>query len=232
MTLRLASCPHTGTKFLEAILGIEHRHIPDSLIEGWLDAGDQVVFPLRDPVLAYITMLNRQNNDRLAHHFSVMANYVKRPNTHVFRVDVPTADRPAELAALETFVGRPLHTDWRAVNETGIDPHDLKRAYVVEGAMPDKLTAFVDSLQQPVIGMLMEYGYEMPWLPNAWSPWSEPYITPDTPPGHVVRKRTREWPIRAIEYDVVPLHAVPVHIDPAKGWIGTSEPDETPVAPV
>ena len=164
MTLRLASVPHVGTKFTEAILGVEHRHIPDPLIEGWLDAGDQVVFPLRDPVLAYITMLNRQNNDRLAHHFSVMANYVKRPNTHVFRVDRPQAERAEELAKLEAFVGRPLHTDWRAVNETGIDPYDLKRAYVVEGAMPDKLTAFVNSLQRPVFAMLVEYGYDCPWM--------------------------------------------------------------------
>ena len=165
MTLHVASVPHTGTLFTEAVLGIEgHCHIPDPKIEKWLDDGDQVVFPLRDPVLAYITQLNRSNNDRLAHHFSVMANYVQRPNTHVFRVDVPDADRPAELAKLEAFVGRKLTTDWLPVHATGTDPRGLKHSYNASGAMDDQCRKFVASLQYPVIEMLARYGYRLPWM--------------------------------------------------------------------
>ena len=204
MTLRLASVPHTGTLFTQELLGLaDHAHIPDPKIEKWLDAGDLVVFPLRDPVLAYITMLNRGNNDRLAHHFSVMANYVKRPNTHVFRIDRPQAERPEELAKLAAFTGRPLATDWQPINDTQVDPTGLRRSYS-GGHLNEKLEEFVASLQRPVIEMLLAYGYELPWMPNAWTPWSEPYKTPDTPEGHVVRSRTREWPIRVIEYDVAP----------------------------
>lgn len=179
MTLHVASVPHTATIFTQELLGLtDHAHIPDPKIEKWLDSGDQVVFPLRDPVLAYITQLNRSNNDRLAHHFSVMANYVQRPNTHVFRVDVPDADRPAELAKLEAFTGLKLHTDWLPIHATGIDPRGLKHAYNASGAMDDQCRKFVASLQRPVFAMLERYGYAMPWLKYA-----EPVHTGSEKPG-------------------------------------------------
>jgi len=165
--IRLASVPHTGTLFLQRLMRIDgHCHFPDALIRKWADSGDKIVIPLRDPVLAYISTLNRGQSDPIASLFNLMArDYAPLPNVHLFRVDGSPGDRLHRLAALEEFTGRKygdVDIDWSPLNESG-DPLGLKREYT-SGLMPEPLQGFVDSLSPQVHDLLGRYGYHMPWL--------------------------------------------------------------------
>lgn len=164
--IRLASVPHTGTLFTQKLLGLDgHCHFPDAVIRTWIERGDQVVIPLRDPVLAYITQLNRSQNDPMAMLFNGMCEYAYLPNVHLFRVDCPENKRHDELERLASFLGWTYlpWTDWRPINDTVIDPTGLKRQYS-SGLLPEPLGRFVDSLSIDVHKLLIERGYTMAWL--------------------------------------------------------------------
>lgn len=168
--LRLASVPHCGTLFVQKLLGLDsHCHFPDAVIRTWVERGDLVVIPMRDPVSAYITTLNRSQNDPLAMLFNGMVEYARKPNVHLFRVDCPPNERHDELDRLASFAGWTYlpWTDWEPVNVTGGDPTGLRGAYVGSGAMSPALEKFAASLSQDVHDLYAERGYTMPWLRTA-----------------------------------------------------------------
>ncbi len=167
MSVRLASVPHTGTLFLHRLMRIDgHRHFPDQEIERWREAGDKIVIPLRDPVLALVSTLNRGQKDDIAALFNLIArDYAPLPNVHFFRVDAPRGTENERLRALEQFTGviyGGVDIDWTPLNESG-DPLGLKRPYG-EGEMPAPLPAFVDRLTDDVCDLLAVHGYDLPWL--------------------------------------------------------------------
>ena len=137
--ISLVSIPHTGTKFLEAILtdmGLETRHAhlhsthPAQNAREWVSGGGQVVIPWRDPELVKISAENRQETPRPDSEFDEVLEFAELPNVHLFDVAPGTPEgKEEELLKLKMFLGGDPQTDWQPVNESE-DVTGRKAAYV------------------------------------------------------------------------------------------------------
>ncbi len=123
--ISLVSIPHTGTKFVEAILtdmdlDVRHAHLhsthPAQNAREWISGGAQVVIPWRDPELAKISAENRGEAPRPDSEFDEVLEFAELPNVHLFVVE--PEDQEAELLKLKAFLGGDPQTDWEPVNES------------------------------------------------------------------------------------------------------------------
>ncbi len=137
MMISIVSVPHTGTQFTEQLLvgmGYDVRcaHVhsthPAQNPKEWIERGDKVVIPWRDPELAQISSLNRGQDPRPLSEFADLLLWSERENVHLFTVEPD--DKDMELAHLEAFLEpvRPPVTDWAPVN-TSEDVTGRKEAY-------------------------------------------------------------------------------------------------------
>lgn len=170
----LISIPHTGTHWLEALLedmglAVRRAHLLAPEVETWLTEPGPIVVPLRDPMMAAISCLNRDHPDLVWRMvgFARMAEWTTNDAVHFFRVDCPVDERRSELAALERFVGVPVPAtvDWTPKGAHPDEKH-LKAAYE-KGRIPEALDGALQIIADPVIvAMFRGFGYELPWMPQ------------------------------------------------------------------
>ena len=139
--ISIVSIPHTGTKFLEDLLiglkfDVRHAHFhsthPLQNAREWIDSGEKVIVPWRDPELSRISALNRGEEPRPLEEYDELRALTDLPNVHLFDIH-PGSDEAEELelGKLQVFLGlkEPPETDWEPVNESK-DTTGAKRSYL------------------------------------------------------------------------------------------------------
>ena len=178
MTLRLISVPHTGTVFTRYTLArmgwwdrtqqegtpegrMYHSHHTDE--EGYpvpFTADSRIVVPLRDPIMAEISRLNRGSGQPIE-HWARIADWRNLENVHFFRVPPTQAD----VDALAAFVGvEGVKVDTTPHN-TRPDRLGLKVPYAA-GEVPEELERQFKWLQSrtDVQALFRSQGYDLPWM--------------------------------------------------------------------
>ena len=174
--LRLVSHPHTGTVFTRYVLGMmglkdrreggldylsHHNH---EFTRGLVLPDDaRIVVPLRDPMLAACSRVNRGWGGTFK-HWRFMTT-LRGP--HFFRVEPPEGvKRSTELRKLAEFVRCPvpLGVDWSPRNGRN-DVTGVKAAYKRGEIMPEVQDVW-DWLREAddVKAMFRGAGYELPWM--------------------------------------------------------------------
>lgn len=164
------SVPHTGTRFVLRLIrsmGLRARYThrireARRLVED----GVRVVIPMRDPVLARISTMNRGFTPAAVERrvpprlFNTVAAWRTRSNIHVY----PVPGSLRDIRALAGFLGvvAPEDVDWNPAGTTP-DVRRLKDAYTA-GHVPDDLVDFVERLDADVGVMLRELGVDAPMI--------------------------------------------------------------------
>lgn len=173
--------PHTGTVFTRYVLGRfalrdkrecpvgEYMSYHTNDLEAGLRVGDdeRVVVPLRDPMLAEISRVNRGWGMPVS-HWDLLLPVLERERTHVLRVQLPPGVLVAdEVEALAEFLGRsvPDLVEWTPKNAQPGDPDRLKWKYS-RGKIDNRLRPAFDWLSDhPTLsGVFRSHGYDLEWM--------------------------------------------------------------------
>ena len=116
----------------------------------WVESGDKIVIPWRDPDLSRISSRNRHEEPRPWSEFMQVLKWGELPNVHIFEVEPgDETAKEVELAKLQAFLGAEdePETDWAPVNVSE-DVTGLKAAYIdtrpvvpIESLAPDPVAA-------------------------------------------------------------------------------------------
>lgn len=185
----LVTVPHTGTIFTQDILtelgfssAIHHVKAPQweevdaSVGNYWRDypeRHDKIVCTLRDPIMAAISSLNRDEGIHDYGHmggWQVLADWHRFhiPNVFFFPVDCPIGERVHYIGRLAHFLNAaPISRmpSWKSKNSYA-DRLVLKEIYKEHGAVPEILQPTFDYLTcMPAIkNLFLSYGYKLPWM--------------------------------------------------------------------
>lgn len=179
--MKLITMPHTGTVFTRYVLkcfglrderentvGEYMSHHTNEFDEGLTVGEEQVVVPLRDPMLAEISRINR-GWGMPVHHWDRLLPLFDLPDTHAFRVQLPSgvtkADELGRLAEFLDWQSDLPHVDWTPRNARPGDPGRLKWKYS-RGEIDEKLRPAWSWLRgHPALaGVFRSHGYDLGWM--------------------------------------------------------------------
>lgn len=172
MNIKLFTVPHSGTRFMRALLSswnVQHEHLHISVgtyvdKERW----DKAIVTLRDPILCRISTINRSKKvDGYVSYpiwlWRQAIRLARLPNVHFVRIDQP---RENESELLAGFLEAPAReADWGSPVCSHPDETGLKRRYLRRRRVPDCLKW--DGYLLNHIGaarLFLDHGCDYPWI--------------------------------------------------------------------
>jgi|TARA_R100000501_G_C2617966_1_gene111452 hypothetical protein len=107
--VNIYSIPHTGTHFVQRLLGVKAKHV-----EGWKKTDELIILPIRDPWTTYVTWVSRGRDQDFKEKWFLLNEIYETQDTLVLPID--TKDREMQLSKISARIGKDLETDWKPIN--------------------------------------------------------------------------------------------------------------------